>query len=53
MAEDTKDKKYNTLVYSYSLYGTLELWNNRYLGLQEYYKNCKESETHQNQNFHK
>lgn len=39
--EDTDTEKQNTLIYSYSLKGDLELWNNRYLGLKEYYDNCK------------
>ncbi len=40
-AEDTEDNKTNTLIYSYSLNGTLDLWNNRYLGLREYYESMK------------
>ncbi len=39
--EDTDTEKQNTLIYSYSLKGNLELWNNRYLGIKEYYDNCK------------
>lgn len=36
--EDTEQKVHNTLIYSYSLHGKkLEKWNNRYLGLEEYY----------------
>lgn len=37
--EDTAKKKNNTLIYSYSLNGKLEPWNNRFLGLREYYDN--------------
>ena len=40
-AEDTKDKKTNTLIYSYSLNGKIDLWNNRYLGLKEYYNSLR------------
>lgn len=36
--EDTKNDKTNTLIYSYSLSGKLDLWNNRYLGIRDYYK---------------
>ena len=32
--EDTKNEKTNTLIYSYSLNGKLDLWNNKYLGLK-------------------
>lgn len=39
--EDTETIKNNTIIYSYSLNGKLELWNNRYLGLVEYYAKCK------------
>ena len=39
--EDTFDNKTNTLIYSYSLHGKLDLWNNRYLGLREYYNSMK------------
>lgn len=39
--EDTKSNKTNTLIYSYSLNGKLKLWNNRYLGLREYYDSIK------------
>ena len=39
--EDTKTSKTNTLIYSYSLNGKLDLWNNRYLGLREYYDSMK------------
>ena len=37
--EDTNDLKTETLIYTYPLYGELELWNNKYLGLREYYDN--------------
>ena len=40
-AEDTDEIKNNTLIYSYSLSGKLELWNNKYLGLRKYYDNLK------------
>lgn len=39
--EDTETIKSNTIIYSYSLNGKLDLWNNRYLGLIEYYDKCK------------
>ncbi len=39
IAEDTDTLKNNTLIYSYLLKGKLEPWNNRYLGLCEYYDN--------------
>lgn len=39
--EDTDTLKNNTLIYSYSLNGKLESWNNKYLGLREYYDNLK------------
>ena len=39
--EDTKTSKTNTLIYSYSLCGKLDFWNNRYLGLREYYDSMK------------
>lgn len=44
--EDTSASKTNTLIYSYSLKGKLDLWNNRYLGLREYYSSmkCKRSD---------
>ena len=41
-AEDTDDKKLNVLIYSYSLNGKIELWNNKYLGLTKYYEKLKE-----------
>lgn len=40
--EDTDTKKNNAIIYSYALNGPLELWNNRYLGLREYYDNLKD-----------
>ena len=40
-AEDTEEQKTNTIIYSYSLNGKLNLWNNRYLGLREYYDSLK------------
>lgn len=39
--EDTDTIKRNTIIYSYSLNGKLEAWNNKYLGLTEYYNNLK------------
>lgn len=39
--EDTENVKNNTIIYSYSLRGKLELWNNKYLGLRQYYDNLK------------
>lgn len=39
------DNKTNTLIYSYSLNGKLDLWNNKYLGLKEYYNGKKAKET--------
>lgn len=39
--EDTDTIKRNTIIYSYSLDGKLEAWNNKYLGLTEYYNNLK------------
>lgn len=37
--EDTDGVKTDTIIYSYSLNGKLEPWNNKYLGLREYYDN--------------
>ena len=37
--EDTEDNKTQTLIYTYVLNGELEPWNNKYLGLKEYYNN--------------
>lgn len=39
--EDTEELKTQTLIYTYSLNGKLELWNNRYLGLKNYYNSLK------------
>jgi len=39
--EDTEDRKNNTIIYSYSLNGKLDPWNNKYLGLREYYDHLK------------
>lgn len=39
--EDTETLKNKTIIYSYSLNGKLELWNNKYLGLRKYYDNLK------------
>ena len=39
-AEDTNEKKYNYLIYTYGLRGKIKPWNNRYLGLSEYYDRC-------------
>lgn len=38
--EDTKDYKNNFIIYSYSLNGKLEPWNNKCLGLKKYYDKC-------------
>ncbi len=35
--EDTANKKNNTIIYSYGLKGKVQSWNNRFLGLREYY----------------
>lgn len=42
-AEDTKTIKHNWLIYTYALDSTNDIkpWNNEYLGLDKYYKNCK------------
>ena len=40
-AEDTEDYKTQTLIYTYHLNGNLELWDNKYLGLREYYKSME------------
>lgn len=40
-AEDTDNYKTQTLIYTHALSGELELWNNKYLGLREYYKSMK------------
>lgn len=41
--EDTETKKYNTIIYTYNLKKTnyTKPWNNKFLGLNEYYENCK------------
>lgn len=39
--EDTKNKKNNFLIYTYSFNGIVEPWNNRYLGLRNYYDKCQ------------
>lgn len=39
-AENTDDQNYKYLIYTYSLHGKIKPWNNRYLGLNKYYKNC-------------
>ena len=41
-AEDTTDNKLNVIIYSYSLNGKIEFWNNKYLGLTKYYEKLKE-----------
>lgn len=38
--EDTEERKYNYLIYTYALNGKIKPWNNRYLGLNEYYSKC-------------
>ncbi len=38
--EDTVDYKNYFIIYSYSLCDKLEPWNNRYLGLRDYYDKC-------------
>ena len=40
-AEDTKSNKTQTLIYTYVLNGKLEPWNNKYLGLREYYNSLR------------
>lgn len=41
IAKDTTELKTQTIIYTYSLKGKLELWNNKYLGLREYYNSFK------------
>lgn len=41
--ENTDDQNYKYLIYTYALHGKIKPWNNRYLGLNEYYKNCIEN----------
>lgn len=36
--EDTENTNNNWIIYTYSLHGKKELWNNRYLGLTDYYE---------------
>lgn len=38
--EDTENNKNNFIIYSYSLNGKLQPWNNKYLGLKDYYDKC-------------
>ena len=40
--EDTDKVKNNFIIYTYGLNKKAEYWNNKYLGLREYYDNCKE-----------
>lgn len=40
--EDTEECKNQFLIYTYSFHDKIEPWNNRYLGLKEYYDSCKE-----------
>lgn len=42
--EDIGEDKTNTLIYSYSLSGKLDLWNNRYLGIREYYNSLSKKD---------
>lgn len=43
--EDTREIIHHTLIYSYSLHGkTMKKWNNRYLGLEEYYNKCRKND---------
>lgn len=42
IAEDTDTVKNNFIIYTYGLNKKAEYWNNKYLGLREYYDNCKE-----------
>ena len=39
--EDTDTVKNNFIIYTYGLNKKAEYWNNKYLGLREYYDNCK------------
>lgn len=41
-AEDTKEFKYQYLIYTKGLNSKAKLWNNKYLGLQDYYNQCTE-----------
>ncbi len=38
--EDTEEEKNQYLIYTYALKGKVKPWNNRYLGLNEYYEEC-------------
>lgn len=38
--EDTENCKNDFIIYSYSLNGKLQPWNNKYLGLKDYYDKC-------------
>lgn len=38
---EDKEKSHNWWIYTYSLKGKKELWNNRYIGLSRYYDKCK------------
>lgn len=38
--EDTENYKNDFIIYSYSLNGKLQPWNNKYLGLKDYYDKC-------------
>ena len=40
-AEDTDTIKNNFIIYTYGLNKKAEYWNNQYLGLKEYFDNCK------------
>ena len=41
IAEDTKEYKSNNMIYTYALKGKVEKWDNKYLGLEDYYNNLK------------
>lgn len=38
--EDTENYKNDFIIYSYSLNGKFQPWNNKYLGLKDYYDKC-------------
>lgn len=40
-AIEDEETSHNWWIYTYSLKGKKELWNNRYIGLTEYYDKCK------------
>ena len=42
--EDTKEYKSNNMIYSYALKGKVEKWNNKYLGLEDFYNSLKPKE---------